>query len=175
MPPSTVFDRPPCLWTKDDVSQFLLLNTVNLPYVCAVFQEHDIDGRVLLRLSVDDLTCRFNLPAQDAVKLLDQVSRMAARHGQSWQPLLPGESIIPPEPTVLPPPQLFCSAHILPPADVAARQAQQVEMAFEASQTYVPVLLPSDNPAGWRGSVYGDRDDIVRKSGKAQKGACVYE
>lgn len=163
----TVFDRPPISWTIDDVSQFLLLNTVNLPYLTTVFLENRVDGAMLLRLSVDDLTSRFHLRAHDAVKLLDQVTRMAARHGQSRrQSLLPGESIIPGPGTVLPPPRLFQSAHVLPPADVAALQAQQHESncAREATH-YVPVLLPSDNPVGWRGSVYGEREDVTRKSG----------
>lgn len=157
--PSTIFDRSPQSWTTEDVSQFLLL--IDLPYVCSVFQDAGIDGATLCRLSTDDLTCRFHLPAHDAIKLLDHLTRMVP--GKSPHSLLPGESIIPVGPTALPPPRLFQAAHVLPPATVATRQAQQDECASAAH--YVPVLLPSDNPVGWRGSVYGEREDVARKPG----------
>lgn len=162
----SIFEKPPCTWTARDVIQFLLLDTVNMPYLSTMIEEHGIDGQTLLRLSVDDLTSKYKLRSHDASKLMNELARFSARFPSTTygnQPsLLPGETLIPAAPTMLP----FQQGHVLPPADVAARAAQQQCTQDAAAPQYVPVLLPSDNPDGWYGSVYGVCNEVPRKSGR---------
>ncbi len=170
----SIFERPPSTWSTSDVIQFLLLDTVNMPYLATMVQEHGIDGQSLMRQSVDDLTSKYKLRSQDASKLINQLARFSARFaGSNHASLLPGERLIPASiPSAFPQPWLFEQSHVLPPADVAARAAQQEQEESRALQ-YVPVLLPSNNPAGWYGGdVYGVSNDT--KASKSGVGGMWY-